>query len=276
MTITGFARAGTTLAAVVALLGTPAITLAQTAAQIEGAAASYQVGPGDDIAISVYGVPDLATRVTVTPSGKIDYPVLGSVDVNNLTASEISALVAKQLKAKGVVLNPSVNVQVAAVRAKVVSVMGAVARPGPVALDRAGMTLAEVLARAGATFGSGSGVVTVMNGATKDQRDEFRLADLVSGRGDRPARPGEMLVVQAAPSVYVSGEVGRPGAYPLEVGMTVGQAIAVGGGVTPRGSANRIRVTRKQPDGTTRILDKVNADTQLVADDLVTVRTRVF
>ena len=269
-------RFGFALAAIA--LGNVACSLAsaQSNQDIAGAAASYQVGPGDDLVIGVYGVPDLSTRVTVGPDGAIGYPVLGSIAVGGLTASEIATLLAQQLKSNGVVVNPSVNVQIAAVRAKVAMVMGAVARPGPVPLDRQGMTLAEVLARAGATFGSGSGLVTVINPEDHGVREEFRLAELVSGRGDRPARAGEMLVVQQAPTVYISGEVGRPGSYPLEVGMTVGQAIAVGGGVTPRGSINRVRVTRKQPDGTTRMLDKVTGDTRLEADDLVTVRTRVF
>jgi polysaccharide export outer membrane protein len=48
---------------------------------------------------------------------------------------------------------------------------------------------------------------------------------------------------------YIYGEAQRPGYYRVERGMTVMQALASGGGITPRGSQNRLRLTRTQPDG---------------------------
>ena len=38
---------------------------------------------------------------------------------------------------------------------------------------------------------------------------------------------------------YIYGEAQRPGPYRIERGMTVMQALAQGGGPTPRGSQNR-------------------------------------
>lgn len=243
---------------------------------VTGASADYRVGPGDLLSVQVYRSPDLGSQVRVATDGTIDFPALGKVTVRDLTASEIAGALATGLKQRGILVAPSVNVLVTEVRSKVAMVMGAVGRPGEVPLDRPNLTLAAVLARAGATFGTGSGVVTVMSGGEQGPREQFRIADLVSGAKDRPIRAGEILVVQAAPTVYVSGEVGRPGAFPLEPNMTVGQAIALGGGVTPRGSANRIRLARKGADGTVQPVDKVTLDTPVQPDDLITVRQRVF
>lgn len=243
---------------------------------VSGAAADYRVGPGDLLAIQVYRSPDLGSQVRVATDGTIDFPALGKVSVRDLTASDIAARLAGELKQRGILVAPSVNVLVTEVRSKTAMVMGAVGRPGEVPLDRPNLTLAAVLARAGATFGTGSGVVTVMTGGEGGAREQFRIADLVSGAKDRPVRAGEILVVQAAPTVYVSGEVGRAGAFPLEPNMTVGQAIALGGGITPRGSSNRIRLARKSADGTVQPLDKVTLDTPVQPDDLITVRQRVF
>ncbi|MFS0735488.1 polysaccharide biosynthesis/export family protein [Sphingomonas sp. 1P06PA] len=240
-----------------------------------GAAANYLVGPGDLLAINVYRSPDLQTQVRVSGDGTILFPSIGQVKVADMTASQIADQIGKLLKDGGILVSPSVNVLVSEVRSKTVSVMGSVARPGQVPLDRPNMTLTEVLSLAGATFGTGSGIVTVMMGPDASAREQFRIAELVSGAKDRAARPGETLVVQAAPTVYVSGEVGRPGAFPVEANMTVGQAVALGGGVTPRGSRNRIEIQRKNADGTTTII-KAKQDTAVLPDDLIVVKQRLF
>jgi polysaccharide export outer membrane protein len=252
--------------------------VAQTTPPIAaGAAADYKVGAGDLLAIQVYRAPDLGETVRVASDGSIEFPSLGKVTVNNLTAADIAAKLVAGLKGRGILVAPSVNVLVTEVRSKVAMVMGAVGRPGEIPLDRPGLTLAAVLARAGATFGTGSGIVTITNATGQGTREQFRIADLVSGAKDRPARAGEILVVQSAPTIYVSGEVGRPGSYPLEPNMTVGQAIAVGGGITPRGSRSRIQLTRKNGTGAaTQILNHVKLDTPVMPDDLVTVRQRLF
>jgi polysaccharide biosynthesis/export protein len=251
--------------------------MAQQTGPSAGASADYQVGAGDLLSISVYRSPDLQETVRVGTDGTISFPSLGKVAVADLTAGDIAAKLAAGLKAKGILVEPSVNVLVSEVRSKVVMVMGSVQRPGEVPLDRPNLTLAAVLARAGAAFGTGSGVVTVMEGKQENApREQVLIADLVSGAKDRNARSGEILVVQSAPTIYVSGEVGRPGSFPLEPNMTVGQAIALGGGITPRGSSGRVRVTRKMPNGTSEELKGVNFNTRLQPDDLVYVRQRLF
>jgi polysaccharide export outer membrane protein len=254
--------------------GSPQASMPATIAS--GASADYRIGAGDLLAISVYRSPDLQSSIRVGTDGTITFPSLGTVKVAGLTADAVAGKLAAGLKQRGILVAPSVNVLVSEVRSKVVLVMGAVGRPGEVPLDRPGLTLAAVLARSGAVFGTGSGVVTVMNGREETaKREQFRISDLVSGAKDREARAGEILVVESAPTIYVSGEVGRPGAFPLEPGMTVGQAIALGGGVTPRGSRGRIRVTRKEADGTTSV-HKANFDMPVEPNDLIYVGQRIF
>ena len=242
-----------------------------------GAAATYRVGPSDQLAISVYRLPELTSNVTVSADGTITLPSVGMLDVDGKTASEISEAIARVLQEKQIVISPTVNTVVLQVRANAVMVMGMVSRPGNIAIDRPGMTLITVLARAGANLGTGNGIVTIA--ADHDPgsaRQQLSIADIISGEADREVRANEVIVVQPAPMVYVSGEVGRPGAYPIEPGMTVGQAIALGGGITPRGSSGRIRLTRKTPDGESRRIKSIDFQTPVKADDLVVVRTRVF
>jgi len=242
-----------------------------------GAAADYRVGPGDVLGISIYRAPEMSQQITVDTDGTMVFPELGRIIVADLTTAQIAESLQSRFRRAGILVNPIVSVVVTQLRAKRVSVMGNVAHPGDIALDRDGFTLSGVLALAGANFGTGDAVVTIVEG--KDPaapRSRVRIADIVSGRADHAARNGEILVVEAAPLIYVTGEVGHPGAISLEPGMTIDQALAVAGGATTRGSIHRLRLIRKLPDGSSRKIGGPRLNTRLEPDDVIFVKTRLF
>jgi polysaccharide biosynthesis/export protein len=109
-------------------------------------------------------------------------------------------------------------------------------------------------------------------------REKFLMADLVSGSTDRPVQSGEVLVVQSAALVYVSGEVGRPGAYPIEKDMTVGQALALAGGYTPSAAHGNVRVTHKAaaPTQAETVIAKADLAAPVRPGDLIMVGRRLF
>ena len=74
---------------------------------------------------------------------------------------------------------------------------------------------------------------------------------------------------------YIYGEVIHAGAYPVKAGMTVMQAISIGGGITPRGSERRIKLRRLQADGKTREYDASLVDV-VKADDVIFVKEALF
>jgi polysaccharide export outer membrane protein len=242
------------------------------APEAEVARTEYRVGPGDLLKVSVYRSPDLDTNVRVTEGGSVAIGSIGSLVVNGLTPAEIGQRIAAKLKSAGILLDPTVNVLVSEYHSKTVSVLGSIGKPGEYPLDRSGLSLTEVLARAGANLDNGAAIVTVTSpGEGEPQR--VRLADLVSGGRDRPARAGESIFVQSAPLFYVSGEVQRAGGYPLQPGMTVGQAVAVAGGVTPRGSPSRLKVTHAGEPGSPH---KAKASEAVQPNDLIVVGPRIF
>jgi polysaccharide export outer membrane protein len=85
----------------------------------------------------------------------------------------------------------------------------------------------------------------------------------------------DVIWVERAPTIYLYGEVQRPGAMRLERGMTVMQALASAGGLTQRGTLRGLRVSRKDGDGRMREIEPQMTDT-LKADDVVFVRESVF
>lgn len=239
-----------------------------------GAAADYPIGPGDLLSVSVYRAPDIGGILRTGADAHVVVPGVGEIDLRDCTASEAAARIAAEIRRKGLLLDPAVNVLVTEVRAHVVQVMGEVGRPGSIALDQRDMRLSTVLARAGAPVGTGSGIVLVIQ--PDGTRQNYLMADLISGGADRPARSGEVLVVHAPSLVYVSGEVGRPGSYPLEKDMTVGQALALAGGFTPSASRGNIRVTHKQVPGAGARAARVDLATAIEPGDLIMVGRRVF
>lgn len=237
----------------------------------------YRVGPGDVLKIDVFRSPEFTTETSVGEEGYITFPALGTVQVAGLDTAQISRLIAERLRNEGILRNPSVNTILSEIRARRVMVMGTVDDPGEVILDRPNVTLSAVLAQAGARFDNGNAVVTVLPPPGRDrQRQQFTINDVISGQADRIVSADEVIVVEEAPSVYVSGEVKRAGAYPIEPGMTVGQAIALGGGITPRGSSSRIEMTRTLSDGSKRRVEDPDLVTIVEPGDLIVVKTRIF
>ncbi len=73
---------------------------------------------------------------------------------------------------------------------------------------------------------------------------------------------------------YILGEVKRPGSYPYVSGMTVINAVALGGGYTYRARQNRIYITRATDPK--REQKPARHDTAVLPGDVVEVPERFF
>jgi polysaccharide biosynthesis/export protein len=74
---------------------------------------------------------------------------------------------------------------------------------------------------------------------------------------------------------YIHGEVARSGAYRVEPNMTIMQAIAAGGGITPRGSDRRLKLRRVGADGKLEEKD-ISLRDSVKADDVIFVKEALF
>lgn len=248
--------------------------MAQTAAPTE-----YQVGAGDLLRVSVYQNPDLLLEARVSEAGQLSYPLLGSVKLGGLGVSAAERLIAEGLRSGGFVAQPQVNITVLQVRAHLVNVLGQVQRPGRYALESAGMRLSDLLAIAGgSTSLAGDTVVVTGSRGGKAFRSELELPSLfaASHRVQDPVlMGGDVIWVDRAPQVYIYGEVQRPGALRLERGMSLMQALAAGGGTTPRGTEKGIRLHRRGDDGRVQV-STPGLEELLRGGDVVFVRESLF
>jgi len=238
----------------------------------------YRLGAGDSIKVQVYQNPELSMELRVSESGVVNYPLVGNLQLGGLTVSEAERAIAKGLKDKDILKAPQVSINVATVRGSQVAVLGQVQKPGRFPLETTTVRVSEMLAAAGGVTKDGDERVVVTGTRNGHPfRKEVDVQALFAGQSadDITVQPGDTLFVAKAPTFFLSGEAKQPGSYRVERGMTVQQAVAAGGGITPRGSINRIRITRKTPDGR-----EVNIDPRLndvvQAGDVITVKESIF
>ncbi len=239
-----------------------------------------RIGAGDTIRITVYQSPDLSMETRVNEGGAISYPLLGRVQLAGLTVTAAEQHLAAELKRRDFVKDPQVIIVVTQVRANQINVLGQVGKPGRYPLDLVGMRMTEVLALAGGII-AGAGSDTIVLTGTRDGRTYRHEVDLPrlfapGGTGDDVVvAPGDTIWVDRAPQIYMYGEIQHPGVLRLERGMTVMQAVAAGGGATPRGTLKGLKVTRRGGDGKMQTLEPSMEDT-LKDGDVVFIRESLF
>jgi polysaccharide export outer membrane protein len=239
----------------------------------------YRLAAGDVIRISVYQSADLTLETRLTEAGSISYPLLGSVALAGLTVPEAEKRIADGLRNGNFVKQPQVSISVQQVRGNQVSVLGQVGRPGRYPLETGDVQLTDMIATAGGVAGTGADQIVVV-GTRNGQpyRVEIDLPSVFGpGRrsNDITLKNGDVIWVDRAPTIYMYGEVQRPGSLRLERGMTVMQALASSGGLTQRGTERGLRVHRRDGDGKVRVIEPAMTD-KLQADDIIYIRESVF
>jgi len=239
----------------------------------------YLLGAGDAIRVQVFQNPDLTLETRVSENGSITYPLIGGVQVGGLPIASAETKIARALKDGGFVQRPQVNIVLMQVRGNQVSVLGQVNRPGRFPLETFNTRVSDMLAAAGGATPTGDDVIIVTGLRDgKPFRKEIDIPDLYIGgqaENDIVLSGGDTIYVHRAPVFYIYGEAQHPGAYRIERGMTVMQALAQGGGPTGRGSENRLRLHRKLPSGEVQKIAPEMTDT-VKPDDVIYVRESLF
>ena len=239
----------------------------------------YLLGPGDIVKITVFKNPDLTLDARVSETGTIAYPLVGSVALGGLTLPAAERKISQMLKDGGFVLNPQVNILLVTAVGNQVAVLGEVNKPGRYPIEGAGGRVSGMLASAGGISPTGSDVVIltgVRNG--KPIRREIDIVNLSSGAGsadDVELVGGDTLFVNRAPVFYIYGQVQHPGGFRLEKGMTVMQALALGGGVTGKGTTRGVVLHRRDANGKVKEIS-VKLDQDVVDQDVIYVKESLF
>lgn len=260
-----------------------AITLAALLAALSIATQGHAqppdaLGPGDRIRVAVFQTPELTTETRLSERGTVVLPLLGELELAGLSPARAGERIAERLKRGGFIVNPQVTVAVLEVRSRQVTVLGQVNKPGKVPLHGSSYRLTDILALAGGVSAGGADSVTVLVRRSDLQKREVDLAAMIrngSLSDNLEIESGDVIFVQRAPMFYIYGEVQRAGAYRLEPNMAVMHALAIGGGITPRGTERGLKIRRRGADG--RIVSlNARPDDRVLADDVIYVRESLF
>jgi polysaccharide export outer membrane protein len=228
-----------------------------------------RLGVGDAVRVTVFQQPDLTTEARVSEKGTVAMPLIGEQKVAGKSTGEAAKQIADALKNGKYLKDPQVSIAMVTLRSRQVSVLGQVARPGRYALDDTSSGLTEVLAAAGGVMPTGADTAIVMRDGQK------QVVDVKNKESAFKLRNGDTVYIDRAPVFYIYGEVTRAGAYRVEPNMTVMQAIAAGGGITPRGSDRRLKMRRNGPDGKVVETDARLQD-MVRTDDVIYVKEALF
>lgn len=235
----------------------------------------YRLGPGDVVKVNVFEYPDLATETRITQGNGITFPLLGEVKIGGMTLGEAENAIASRLNEGGFIRQPQVTVMVLQFQSQQIAVMGQVNKPGKYPIEEASM-ITDLLALAGgvATASASESATLLRENGEKVTVDLHALFDGDKSQ-DQQVKGGDTIFVPRAPQIYVYGEVQRPGTYRLERNMTVTQAIAVSGGLTPKGMQWWPVVKRRNSEGEEEEITAENSDL-LRPDDVLYVRESWF
>ncbi len=216
-------------------------------------AGDYLLGPGDLITVTVFETSDLNAEVRVSSRGTVSLPMLGNVDVYDLTAAEAEKKIEDLLRQK-YLRDPHVTVFIKEHVSKQITLVGEVKNPGTYDYV-ARRSLLDVLAIAdGLTDDAGSYAYITRTNKRTNQRQTYRvdLDELISKgnmKVNMPILGGDVIFVPEAGHCFVDGAVRKPGIYPIKSNMTVTEAIALAGGLRSYADDDQIKLIRLKKDG---------------------------
>jgi polysaccharide export outer membrane protein len=161
-----------------------------------GSPADYVIGPADVLRVTVWQHPELTAEMPVRRDGKISVALLDDVQAAGLTPQQLKASITKALT--GSIKNPNVTVAVVNPASQTVSVLGGVAKPGPVPLARDMGVLEAVAAAGGFTAWANKNDILVVRWVEGRRVSyEFSYSSYLSGRTDADIflKAGDVIVV---------------------------------------------------------------------------------
>jgi polysaccharide export outer membrane protein len=222
--------------------------------------ADYLIGPADLLEVKVFESDNLTSTVRVSSRGEITLPLLGSVDVNGITAREAEEKLENLLKEDGYINNPHVSVFIKELKSKLVSVVGFVREPGRYELLGRQTVLDSLAAAKGLEDDAGRTVYVTRTKENGGRQTYLIDLDQLLRKGNSESnivlKPGDVVYVPEAGTVFVQGAVRKPGSYSMkERSTTVTQSIAMAGGITTYANGSNVKLVSRTENGKSEIVD---------------------
>ena len=215
------------------------------------APAEYLLGPGDEVRVQIWGAVDYSGGHTLDRNGQISLPKVGTFSLAGVPVRDLEAVLRGQVGK--VFTNFSVNANLGRLRSIQVYVVGQARMPGTYKLSSMSTVVNALFASGGPTAnGSMRNVQLTRAGKIVSTLD---LYDFIS-RGDKgrdmPLQSGDVVVVPPAGArVALTGALDQAAIYEIKPANTVGDVLALSGGVPALAKAQKALLERIQADKTT-------------------------
>lgn len=204
----------------------------------------YVVGPGDSLAVDLWGGVSQRLFRTVDREGRMTLPEVGPVLVAGKSLAEVQESVQKTLRTQ--FRDVSADVSLARLRTIRVYVVGDVRRPGAYDISSLSTPLNALFAAGGPTT---DGSLRTLEHKRGDQTiQDVDVYDLllhgVRTGIDRLENGDTVLVPSIGSQVTVEGMVRRPATYELRDEKSLSDVLALAGGLLPTATLRHVEVQR--------------------------------
>jgi polysaccharide export outer membrane protein len=142
----------------------------------------YKLHPGDKVVIGVYDDPKLLPQeMTVSPDGKISYPLVGEMVVGGKAVGQIRQEM--EAKLKKYISDPIATVIVTDVKGNAIYVIGQVLKPGQIEMNPT-INVLQALSMAGGTnpYAKLDGIIVIRSTPSGQRVLPFRYGQVSAGK----------------------------------------------------------------------------------------------
>jgi protein involved in polysaccharide export with SLBB domain len=204
----------------------------------------YVVGPGDGLAIDLWGSVSQRFQRTVDREGRISLPEAGPVLVSGKTLGDVQLTLQEILRNQFRAV--STNVSISRLRTIRVYVVGEVVEPGAYDLSSLSSAINALVAAGGVT--ERGSLRTIKHYRGKQLIEVVDAYDLLLrgvGLDQKRLESGDSLLVPpVGAQVRIEGMVRRPAVYELRGGMNLEEALDLAGGILPAAALKHVEVER--------------------------------
>lgn len=237
---------------------------------------NYQVGPKDELIISIWGAAENNYTVKVNPDGSIRIPNVGPVFISGMPIELASKKITSALKRiyGGISLNESspykvfVDVSLSNVRRVKIDIIGEVKAPATYSLSALSTVINALYAAGGPNVnGTFRNVLHTRNGKVIGNLDIYEY--LLTGRleGNNTLEDQDVIIVRPFKKrVEIKGQVKRQGKYEMTDDETFENLLEYAGGFTSRAHKEIISIQRIE-DGQLAIKDITLKDQRVSLKD---------
>lgn len=211
---------------------------------------NYQLGPGDEVIIDIWGANEDHIRQTISPEGSIMISQIGPVYLNGLSMNQANNHIKSVFSQKyGGVTDEETDIQLTLgqVRSISVDIMGEVATPGTFRMSPFASVF-HALYRAGGIndIGSLRNIQVLRNGKKVSGIDIYEYLFEGKTEGNIRLQEGDVIIVPPYEQlVSIDGNVKRPMYYEIRPNETIQDILNYAGGFTGDAYTEMVRLARQ-------------------------------